>query len=310
METNPGQVPDPDPNPSPLSKNIYLAFPCLQECLSVSYKQILNSNCRLPYYCKQSLWTTIRQIFSPIESTLFQNFPQWHFLQEQDEGRFCSHTFATMLVLSKDPEFLVLNENDSNILMWTMLFHDIFKRGPPLIRGRDPFHPFTSACVALGIFREKGFVEEREGFEEFKELIESCFTINMYGDQIMDYTRLDEVFRWILFLTGVWERVDQDLISYREVEMDIAEDKRFAFEIIILILFHQSLDINPFYPNPSFLNQNQILKYLSLRIVKFLHIVHKADHNSYNIGVYEFGKWPNDIKIEKEVVGILKLLES
>lgn len=305
METNSDQVPDSDLYL--LSKNIYSSFPSLQECLSTSYQEILKSGFSSPYFTKKSHWTTIRHIFSPIESTLFHHFPQWHFLQNQDGGRFCSHTFATMLVLSKDPEFLTLNENDSNILMWTMLFHDIFKRGPPLVYDRDPFHPFTSACVALEIFREKGLVKMKEGFEEFKGLIESCFKLNRYGDQIMDYTRLDEVFRWILYLTGVWERVDRELTSYREVESEVEEEKRFGFEIIILILFHQSLDINPFYPNPSYLNKAEILKYLSVRIVKLLHIVHKADHNSYHVGAYEFGKWPNDVKIEEVANEILKM---
>jgi hypothetical protein len=288
-----------------LQKNIYSTFESLEACLKKSIDLVLSRKL-LSHF---DLRKRISKIFSSFDLILENFFPEWQFLQSQEYRYFCEHTFLTMVVLYKHSKYIKLPENDQMLLMWTMLFHDIHKRGRPVLDSRDPFHPFPSAMRTLEILIKNEILPKNEYLNEFRILIESSFELDRHRLQIMSYTNIDQIFKGFLFFTGLLNSMSEDFKNYRMIEERFSDDQRFYFEMLILILFHQSLNINPFFPNPSYLNEFQVEKYLSPRLVKLLHIVHLADHNSYNIGNYQYNQWPNDKEIKRMVSEYLELFK-
>ena len=52
-----------------------------------------------------------------------------------------------------------MSDTDQNILKWTCLLHDIKKRGPPVLQGKDHLHPFNGGIAVLQIFRKIGVLD-------------------------------------------------------------------------------------------------------------------------------------------------------
>ena len=292
-----------------LERSICLGLPCFVMCLR-------NSSLYLRYFgesgrvrSNEDLLREVRSLFEPVERVL-GGLSQWRFLQGQENGYFCEHTFMTLVVLWNNPEFVELDGNSKEILLWTMLFHDLWKRGSPLLPCRDPFHPFSSAAKALEVFVEHGLVDKRSGVEGFCEFIMNSYVLKYTRTEIMDLGKIEEIYKGLLYYSGVSDRLDSEFGSFVEVEALNSEFKRFFFEVLVLILFHQSLELNNRFMNTCNLNVWQVKRYLSKRMVHFLYIVHHADHNSYNVGYHNINEYPNDAQIKENAKRYLALFDT
>lgn len=252
-------------------------------------------------------WNLFREHMRTSEQEMM-NFCQeeWEYENRVDDGLVCSHIIAVVIAVYTDWEFKMLDEHDKNVILWAALFHDIAKRGPPEMDTKDPFHPFTSASKALKIFSRLGWALKNDFVEEAAKCIDGSFYHYKWGD-FMDNKKLPMIYPLLLKATGLIGENDY-FNTYREIEMAVPKDKLFIFEIIAIILFHQSFDFDPKYPNFTPLKYDEILKYTSPRLVKLVSIMHKGDNGSYNFP-YPMNIWTFGKRIENSTTHLLRFFK-
>lgn len=103
--------------------------------------------------------------------------------------------------VENNPEFVEIDDKSRQILLWTMILNDIWKRGSPLLDCRDPFHLVFSACKAEEIFVEHGLAERKSGIEDFFEFIMKSFVIQ-WNAEIMDLRNIKEILRVYCIIRG------------------------------------------------------------------------------------------------------------
>jgi len=106
----------------------------------------------------------------------------------------------------------------------------------------------------------------------------------------MDNTKLPQIYQALLYLTGLTPSITTDFTDYFSVSTSHPTENLFVFEILAIILLHQSVDLDPKYPNFTPLNEEEILRYLSPRLLKILTILHLGDNGSYNLPI-KFEDW-------------------
>jgi hypothetical protein len=220
---------------------------------------------------------------------------EWHWLDQVDEGLVCCHTFATLATIYSMKPFKDLDFHDQNIILYGLLFHDIAKRGPPEIETKDPLHPFTSAAKALKIFSRLGWIQHAENVEEISEYISNAFFFHEWAN-FMDNQKLPMIYKQLLYATGLISDMNSSYQNYYQLTNDLPREKLFVFEILAIILFHQSVDLDPKYPNFTPLTEEEMNSYLSPRLLNLLTILHIGDNGSYNLPLKR-AKWDFDKRI-------------
>jgi hypothetical protein len=51
-------------------------------------------------------------------------------------------------------------------MKWSILLHDIVKRGFPEFMGRDHIHPFNGGIALLNVFKDLGFIDFDSNMED------------------------------------------------------------------------------------------------------------------------------------------------
>ena len=178
--------------------------------------------------------------------------------------------------------FLDLDYHDQNVILVGLLFHDISKRGRPSYKGKDPIHPFRSAATALEIFNRLGWIKNEDQIDETIGFINSAFIIYK-NKEYMDNSKLDEIFTRLLYATGIYNSLDQKFDNYFEATLEVPREKLYTVEILLLILLHQSVDLEPKYPNFTPIPNEDLPRFFTARLLKLLSILHMGDNASYNV---------------------------
>lgn len=250
------------------SEKVLLEEPYLKSNLS-RYAKLLN------------MWELIKQELSQLEEEL-STFchTEWTDLNKVDDGLVCSHTLAAVATVHSLPCFKSLDFHDQVIIIFGLLFHDIAKRGPPEMKTKDPVHPFTSAAKTLRIFNKLGWLVNPDLVEEAANYIHNASYFEYWGD-FMDNTKLPQIYQYLLHITGLLETPSSPYTSYSDLTRNLEKEKLFIFEILAIILFHQSIDFNPEFPNYTPLTNEEIHLYLSPRLLNLLAILVIGDSGSY-----------------------------
>jgi len=187
----------------------------------------------------------------------------------------------------RDPEFYNLPKYDRNILLWTVLLHDICKRGSPEIWERDPIHPFKSAWQSLHYFNETFKIIEltKEDMKEWDEI----FSEGYVKKQKIEVQNHAIVPRVKVFL-------DEKL-----------KGNSFVKEIIYYTLLHQSMCTIACFPHMSLLKpaETEMPKYFDRRMFRLFRIFLRHDSFSYLIYYPEMRR-----KFGKEIDDNVKMLEG
>lgn len=259
-------------------------------------------------YRLTAAWVFIRQNMSPIEEDLCRICrDEWNSLDLVEDRHVTSHTIAALVTAYLDPMFKSLDHNDKSIILWACLFHDIAKRGPPEIPGKDPFHPFTSAAKALRIFNRLGWIPVPSEIEPTIELLNSSYII-CNDTQFMDNIKLPLIIAKLLYITGIIPKPDFPYTCYADLTNNMPKSRLFVYEILAIILFHQSINLSVDYPNFTPLPYAEIRNYFSQRLLHLLSLLHKGDTGSYNLSD-PVKTWKFPKKIEIEVHKYYNLLE-
>jgi hypothetical protein len=233
------------------------------------------------YESLKTIWTDFRKQMIPMESEISVFCAEeWEVENKVDNGFVCSHIISAMITAFQEPQFKHMDQHDQSIILFSLLFHDIAKRGPPEIETKDPFHPFTSASKALKILNRLGWITHPECVEETICFINS----SSYYDEwayFMDNERLPEIYRRLLYATGITNDINTRFTTYADACRGVEKERLYCFEIICLVLLHQSVDFDLSYPMFTPLNRAQMRKFLTPRLLVMLSLVHKGDSGSY-----------------------------
>lgn len=229
------------------------------------------------------IWSLIRANMLGVEQE-FRRIcnEEWEFLDRVDNGLVCSHTIAVVTSAYLHQQFKELDENDKSVVMWGCFFHDIAKRGPPEMKTKDPIHPFTSASKALRVFNRLGWVPISQEVENTITLINTSYFRQTWG-QFMDNSKLPEIFRKLLYVTGVILTESEPFESYFKLTQHKEKSVLFVYEILAIILLHQSIDFDRQFPNFTPLKNYEILSYMSPRLLHLLKLLNFGDSGSYNL---------------------------
>lgn len=200
------------------------------------------------------------------------------------------HLAYTQLEKSK------FNDYDKNILYWTILFHDTGKHQPmnPFIKEEfeeapvDKTHPFKSTIICIdSLLRAKLIYfpnEERKkqfskDFDEFSNCLYHSFVLEenkktkgkAYNQS---FQFIDEIVKFIMILK---ENKENDWI----------------YDIVCLIIFHQSLPNNDEHMNRPLLPERYILKFFDLRLIELMRYIMVYDSCSHSL--FKGGIWVQEI---------------
>jgi len=192
--------------------------------------------------------------------------------------------------MMRNPAFYKLSKYDRNILLWTVLLHDICKRGKPAVEGKDPLHPFKGGWQTLHYFNDIfNFVKlSAEDLAEWDKIFEEAYH-DKKGNMQQNHRIMPKVKNFF----------DEKL-----------KDNDFEKEALYYILLHQSFPTLEKFPHASLLEplESEVPKYFTKRMLKVFRIFLRHDSFSYFIynpeKIQEFGD-----QIDRDLKALDKYLE-
>lgn len=298
----------------PLSKSFKFNFQDFENSCSSCLSILENSQCinitQDDRERRKIIWHDFIDISTNFLKSIDKlNISEWTILKAREGGHILRHTLGALITLNLNPDFHNLPDYDQNLLLWSVLFHDIGKRSFPEVNDRDPFHPFLSAKILLKIFVGFGWIKNTEYVNEAAEVIGKSFFIE-YKDEVIDHNYVKIIIPLLLLCTGMFNVIPEEIQEYVEIERMIRLEDRFEYEILVLVLLHQSLEFNPQFPNRENIAKNDIKKFLSPRIVYLSMILHKADHNSYMLGMIPYYRFPNNNSITRSCNEMIEMFSN
>jgi hypothetical protein len=190
--------------------------------------------------------------------------PGWKKMASYSDGITLTHVTCVFLGLFMLPEFKSLSEAQQQLAKWIVLFHDIDKIH---IRGvKDTMHAFRSGVVAADIMPKIGFPVTGQYdalIRSWSELTVNAFTMeNGNPTPKPDNQKLPEILSGIEQLFG--ENTPATLIAKT-------------------VLLHISLSVDPFYPTPSPLTEDEIKRFIDLDLFPLLRVMMLVDNEGWSL---------------------------
>ena len=180
-----------------------------------------------------------------------------------------------------------LNNYDKNILYWAILFHDTgkfqemnkyYKEDYSENKRKDKSHPFKSAIIFIQTLLYKNliyFKDEKEK-EEFVQFFQKEFTDAIYKSFEKEYNKDYPLFYNISFKN--FDNIEKFLLNLKT-----HKENKWVYDIIILIIFHQSLpnNDNGKHVNSPLLDKKYIKELFDVRLLELMRIILIYDSCSY-----------------------------
>jgi len=210
-------------------------------------------------FCKLSL----PEFFDETNQIIEKYIEVWKTMKTYTDGRICFHVYKMFYSLLRDPQYQQLPKYEKNILLWSTLLHDICKRGPPVIQGKDPIHPFKGAWLSLYYFNDVfKFVNlSKSDFEEWDEIYKEAY-LNVNDKEVQNH----------IIVPKVKEFIDKKL-----------KGNDFVIKVLYYVLLHQSIPTLKDHPHASMLEplESEVPKYFNKRMFKAFRILLIHDSFSY-----------------------------
>jgi hypothetical protein len=190
--------------------------------------------------------------------------PGWKKMASYTEGITLTHVMCVFLGVYMLPEFQALTIEGQQLEKWIVLFHDLDKFH---IRGKkDPMHAFRSGVLAARILPSFGFEitkQYQEMINAWSELTLNAF-ITLDGNPAPkpDNSKLPEILSGIDLLFG--------------------EDTPAAL-ITKVALLHISLNIDPFYPTPALLTEEETKRFIMPKVYPLLKVMMLGDNEGWTL---------------------------
>ena len=226
------------------------------------------------------------------------------------------HTIIFLYMVNEYIKKVKLNNYDKNILFWAILFHDVgkfhemnkyYKEDFSKNKFVDKAHPFKSPIVFIQTLLNQKliyFKEEKEK-DNFIKLFENEFTDALYKSFEKEINKKYKTIEYNISFKH-FDNIEKFLLLLKE-----HEENKWIYDIIILIIFHQSLPNNDSnfknerHLNKPLLDKKYIKEFFNLRLLELMRIILIYDSSSHCL--FE-GKWEQ--KIDKHFDLLIKELFS
>jgi hypothetical protein len=188
--------------------------------------------------------------------------PGWRKMASYSGGITLVHVMCVFLGVYMMPEYRALTPEQQQMAKWIVLFHDLDKIH---IQGKkDSMHAFRSGVLAANILPQLGFLVT----EKYHELIRSWseHTLRAFLDRTSgskpDNQKLPEI------LTGIEQLFGKNAP---------------ATLITKIILLHISLKVDPFYPTPAPLTEEEIKHFITRDLLPLLKVMMMGDNEGWSL---------------------------
>jgi hypothetical protein len=190
--------------------------------------------------------------------------PGWKKMASYSDGITLVHVMCVFLGLLMLPEYQVLPLQQKQLAKWIVLFHDIAKFH---IQGKkDTMHAFRSGVETAKALPRFGF-PTRPLFHERISLWSG------YADQA-----------FILRAGEPAPKPDNQKLSGILIGIDNLFGKDTPAALITkTVLLHISLHIDPFYPTPAALTEDEIKRYIDPELFPLLRVMMLADNEGWSL---------------------------
>jgi len=203
-----------------------------------------------------------RKYFLQFYPEITRTIPKWTWLDTQYGGAVCYHILRVLYCTLNDTDFKQLDKEKQNIIKWTVMLHDIAKRGTPTFfkKQKDLAHPYISAIVALDVFTTLSELEDiliKEKIRILKKEIKESI---------------------------IYDKPD---LSKLRVILDIAKNalsnSYFCFTVFKLIIMHQALPGLKRFKQPIKLTEEEIKESCDVEFIRLMEILMINDSINYHL---------------------------
>ena len=183
-----------------------------------------------------------------------------------------------------------LNEYDKNILYWTILFHDvgkfhemntIYKEDYSKNKFVDKAHPLKSGIIFIQTALNKNliFFKDENEKKEFINFFENQFIKASYESFKKEENKFNDLIYNICF--DYFDDIEKFLLKLK-----LHEENKWIYQIMILIIFHQSLpNNNPKlhgrHINEPLLEEKYIKELFDIHLLELMRIILIYDSSSH-----------------------------
>ena len=200
------------------------------------------------------------------------------------------HTIIFLYMVNEFIKINKLNEYDINILYWAILFHDvgkfhemntIYKEDYSKNKFIDKSHPFKSAIVFISTMLNKDliyFKDEKEK-KDFINFFEKNFTVALFKSFEKEYNKYNNLVYNINF--NYFTDIEKFLLKLK-----FYDENKWIYEVLILIIFHQSLPNNDSnlhgrHINEPILDDKYINELFDVHLLELMRIILIYDSSSH-----------------------------
>ena len=214
-----------------------------------------------------------------------------------------THTIIFLYMVNEYIKKDKINNYDKNILYWAILFHDVgkfhemnkfFKEDFSKNKFIDKAHPYKSSIIFIQTLLNKKliyFKDEKEK-ENFKNFFEKEFTDELYKSFEKEKNEKHGTIEYNICFNN-FDNIENFLLMLKT-----HEENKWIYDIIILIIFHQSLPNNDNnfknkrHLNKPLLDKKYIKEFFDVRLLELMRIILIYDSSSHCL--FE-GKWEQKI---------------
>jgi len=207
----------------------------------------------------------VRAFFTPERMELIESqVPGWKKMASYSAGITLVHIVCVFLGLVMLPEFQALTAQQKQLAKWIVLFHDIDKVHLP--GKKDTMHAFRSSVTTAKSLPRFGFSTRPHFYERISYWGE--YTTQAYVAPDGESTPRPDNRKLAAILIGIDNLFGKDTP---------------AALITKTVLLHISLHIDPFYPTPSALTEEEIKRYINSNLLPLLKAMMLADNEGWSL---------------------------
>ena len=224
----------------------------------------------------------------------------WYLLDKKIKYHTIIFSYMVEVFINRDK----LSDYDKNILYWAILFHDvgkfhemntIYKEDYSKNKYIDQAHPFKSAIVFIQtvINKKLVFFNDENDQKEFIDFFNNSFTKAVYKS----FEKTENKNNYLVYNINF---KNFDDIEKFLLKLKLHKENKWIYEIMILIMFHQSLPNNESHlhgrhVNEPILDKKYIMELFDVRLLELMRIILIYDSSSHCL----FGNSKWEQKIDK-----------
>ncbi len=207
----------------------------------------------------------VKAYFTPARMEEMESLvPGWKMMASYTDGITLVHVMCVFLGMLMLPEFRGLTPRQQQLAKWIVLLHDIDKVHIP--GKKDPMHAFRSGVHAANLLPRFGFP-----------------TRDRYAERIG---------QWSHFAKGAYvyddgettPRPDNRKLPYLLIGIDNLFGRNTPAALITkTVLLHISLPVDPFYPTPAPLTDEEAKRHIDLELLPLLRAMMLADNEGWSL---------------------------